>query len=131
MKHRLLAAVLLVALALIPIESRASEPFDSEEPFKQAITKNLLRSFLNQALDVLDDHLEIVGSLNPDQKQGDRQQYLKFRFYPEGKSKSNESMTAEGWIDQAPYSSQQDFHFRFSLPKPAPNLGPSKSVDVL
>ena len=97
MKHSVSAPILLVALALIPIESRASEPFDSDEPFKQAITKNLLRSFLNQALDVLDDHLEIVGSLNPDKKQGDRQQYLKFRFYPEGKSKSNESMTAEGW----------------------------------
>ena len=130
-KHSLSAAVLLVSLALIPIESRASEPFDSEEPFKQAITKNLLRSFLNQALDVLGDHLEVVGSLSPDQKQGDRQQYLKFRFYPEGKSKSNESMTAEGWIDQAPYSSQQDFHFRFSLPTPAQNQGPSQSLDVL
>ena len=86
MKYSLSAALLLVALALIPAESRASELFDSEEPFNQAITKNLLRSFLNQALDVLDDHLEITGSLNPNQKQGDRQQYLKFRFYPEGKS---------------------------------------------
>ena len=131
MKYSVSAAILLVALALIPIESRASEPFDSDEPFKQAITKNLLRSFLNQALDVLNDHLEIVGSLNPDQKQGDLQQYLKFRFYPEGKSKSNESMTAEGWIDQAPYSNQQDFHFRFSLPKPAPQQAPSTSTDVL
>ena len=70
MKYSLSASLLLVALALIPTESRASELFDSEEPFNQAITKNLLRSFLNQALDVLDDHLEITGSLNPDQKQG-------------------------------------------------------------
>jgi len=131
MKHSVSAAILLVALALIPIESRASEPFDSDEPFKQAITKNLLRSFLNQALDVLDDHLEIVGSLNPDQKQGDRQQYLKFRFYPEGKSRSNESMTAEGWVDQVPDSSQQDFHFRFSLPKPALRQAPAESTNVL
>ena len=131
MKYSLSATLLLVALALIPTESRASELFDSEEPFNQAITKNLLRSFLNQALDVLDDHLEITGSLNPDQKQGDRQQFLKFRFYPEGKSKSNESVTAEGWIDQAPHSSQQDFHFRFSLPKPAPQQAPSTPKDIL
>jgi hypothetical protein len=131
MKYSLSAAVLLVVLAVIPVESRAAELFDSEEPFNQAITKNLLRSFLNQALDVLDDHLEIIGSLNPDEQQGDRQQYLKFRFYPEGKSRSNESMTAEGWVDQVPDSSQQDFHFRFSLLKPAPHQGPSKSVDVL
>jgi hypothetical protein len=131
MKYSMSAAVLLVVVAMIPVESRAAELFDSEEPFNQAITKNLLRSFLNQALDVLDDHLEVTGSLNPREKQGNRQQYLKFRFYPEGKSKSNESMTAEGWVDQAPDSSQQDFHFRFSLPKPAPNQGPSKSMDVL
>ena len=125
------AAVLLVILAMIPVESRAAELFDSEEPFNQAITKNLLRSFLNQALDVLDDHLEVTGTLNPNEKQGNRQQYLKFRLYPEGKSRSNESMTAEGWVDQVPDSSQQDFHFRFSLPKPAPNQGPSKSTDIL
>ncbi|MEO8047466.1 MAG: hypothetical protein ABI684_09270, partial [Nitrospirota bacterium] len=118
MKYRLSAAVLLVVVAMIPVESRAAELFDSEEPFNQAITKNLLRSFLNQALDVLDDHLEVTGTLNPNEKQGNRQQYLKFRFYPEGKSRSNESMTAEGWVDQVPDSSQQDFHFRFSLPKP-------------
>ena len=131
MKYSMSAAVLLVVVAMIPVESRAAELFDSEEPFNQAITKNLLRSFLNQALDVLDDHLEVTGTLNPNEKQGNRQQYLKFRFYPEGKSRSNESMTAEGWIDQVPDSSQQDFHLRFSLPKPAPNQGPSKSVDVL
>lgn len=131
MKYSVSVALLMIALGLIPVESRASEPFDAEEPFNQAITKNLLRSFLNQALDVLDEHLEITGSLNPDEKHGDRQQHLKFRFYHEGKSKSNESVTAEGWIDQAPYSSQQDFHFRFSLPTPAQNQGPSQSVDVL
>ena len=125
------AAVLLVILAMIPVESRAAELFDSEEPFNQAITKNLLRSFLNQALDVLDDHLEVTGTLNPNEQQGNRQQYLKFRFYPEGKSRSNESITAEGWVDQVPDSSQQGFHFRFSLPKPAPNQGPSKSTDIL
>lgn len=131
MKHRVLAVVLLVVLALIAVESRASEPFDSEEPFNQAVTKNVLRSLLNQALDVLEDHLEIIGSLNPDEKQGDRQQHLKFRFYPEGKSKSNESVTAEGWISQAPHSSQQDFHFRFSLPKPTPHQTPSEPLNVL
>ena len=131
MKYSLSAAVLLVVLAMIPVESRAAELFDSEEPFNQAITKNLLRSFLNQALDVLDDHLEVTGALSPNEKQGNRQQYLKFRFYPEGKSRSNESMTAEGWIDQAPDSSQHDFHFRFSLPKPVPQQAPSPSTDVL
>jgi hypothetical protein len=131
MKYSMSAAVLLVVVAMIPVESRAAELFDSEEPVNQAITKNLLRSFLNQALDVLDDHLEVTGTLNPNEQQGNRQQYLKFRFYPEGKSRSNESMTAEGWVDQVPDSSQQDFHFRFSLPKPALRQAPAESTNVL
>jgi hypothetical protein len=131
MKYMVSVAILFAALALISVESRASEPFDSEEPFNQAVTKNLLRSFLNQALDVLDDHLEITGSLNPDEKQGDQLNRLKFRFYPEGKSKSDESVTAEGWIDRAPHSNQQDLHFRFSLPKPTPRQAPAESMNVL
>ena len=131
MKYSASVVVLFAALVLISVESRASEPFDPEEPFNQAITKNLLRSFLNQALDILDDHLEITGSLNPAEKQTDPPKHLKFRFYPEGKSKSDESVTAEGWIDQTPHSNQQDFHFRFSLPKPAPQQAPAESTNVL
>lgn len=131
MQYPVSAAVLFVTLALMSGESRASEPFDPEEPFNQAITKEVLRSFLNQALDVLDDHLEIIGSLTPDEKQGGRQQHLKFRFYPEGKSQSNESVTAEGWVDQAPHSSRQEFHFRFSLPTPTPHQVPLESGHVL
>ncbi len=131
MKYGVSVTVLFVTLALISGESRASEPFDLDEPFNQAITKEVLRSFLNQALDVLDDHLEIIGSLSPDEKHGDRQQHLKFRFYPEGKSQSNESVTAEGWVDQAPHSNQQGFHFRFSLPKPTPHQVPFESGHVL
>jgi hypothetical protein len=125
MKQLFSAVLLLVALAVAPTRSHAVEPFDPEQPFNQAIAKNLLRSFLNQALDVLDEHFEMSGSLNPDGKQRDQPQHLKFRFYPEGKSKSRESITAEGWVDQSPDSSQQDFHFRFSLPKsPEKNVPP-------
>ena len=131
MQYPVSAAVLFVTLALMSGEGRASEPFDPEEPFNQAITKGVVRSFLNHALDVLDDHLEIIGSLTPDEKQGGRQQHLKFRFYPEGKSQSNESVTAEGWVDQAPHSSRQEFHFRFSLPKPTPYQVPLESGHVL
>lgn len=117
MKQLFSAVLLLVAFAVVPTWSHAAESFDPEKPFNQAIAKNLLRSFLNQALDVLDEHFEMSGSFNPDGKQRDQRQHLKFRFYPEGKSKSRESITAEGWVDQPPDSSQQDFYFRFSLPK--------------
>lgn len=110
---------LLLILLAVPSWSGAAEPFDPDQPFNQALTNGSLRSLLNQALDVLDDHVEITGFLNPDSKQGDQLRYLKFRFYPKGKSQSSESVTAEGWLDSPAGSSQQDFHFRFSLPKSA------------
>lgn len=129
---RLLSAALLVAaLAVAPACGNAAESFDPEQPFNNSIARNFLRSFLNQALDVLDEHLEVTGSLNQDEKQVDRQRYLKFRFYPEGKSKSDESITAEGWIDPSSDSRQQDFHFRFSLPKSPQKNAPSQFDHVL
>ena len=125
------AVLIVVVFAIAPAWGAATEPFDSEQPFNQAITKNFLRSFLNQALDVLDDHLEITSSLAPDDKQGDGRRHLKFRFYPEGKSKSDESITAEGWIDPSGDSSQQGFHFHFSLPKVFQKNTPSQFEHVL
>jgi hypothetical protein len=68
-------------------------------------------------MDMLEDHLEISGNLSPDEKQGDRRGNFKLKFYPEGKSKSDESLSAEGWFDFSPDSGQQDFLFRFKLPK--------------
>lgn len=131
MKQLISAVLLLVAFAVVPTWSHAAEPFDPEQPFTHAIAKDLLRSFLNQALEALDEHVEISGSLNPDGKQRDQRQHLKFRFYLEGKSKSDQSVTAEGWIDQVPESRQQEFHLRFSLPKSPEQQAPSYPEHVL
>lgn len=117
MRLRSLFVVGLLILLAMPSWVSAAEPFEPDQPFNEALTKGFLRSLLNQALDVLDDHVEITGFLNPDSKQGDHRQYLKFRFYPNGKSQSSESVMAEGWLDSPVDSNQQDFHFRFSLPK--------------
>ena len=119
MKPVLFAVSILISLMLLPAWAGATEPFDAEQPFQEALSKNLLRPFLNQALEILEDHFEITGNVNQEGKPGDGRTRLKFRFYPEGKSKSDESITAEGWIDQSPDSRQQDLHLRFSLPKSA------------
>ena len=53
----------------------------------------------------------------PDDVKGDRQGRLQFKFYPEGKSKSGEHLGAEGWFHATPEGGQQDWHFKFTLPK--------------
>jgi hypothetical protein len=116
MKLVLPTAALLMMMTL-PVWAGTSDEFDADQPFNEAVTKHLLRSWLNHALDVLDDYLEITGTLTPDQPKGDRRSSLRFRFYPEGKSKSDDSITAEGWVDRSPDGHHQEFHFRFALPE--------------
>ena len=93
------------------------EPFNPEAPFQQGLTTSLLRSLLNQAFDQLEDHIEILGKLDPDDVKGGRKGQLQFKFYPEGKSKSDQHLGAEGSFRVAPDGGQQDWHFKFTLPK--------------
>jgi hypothetical protein len=58
-----------------------------------------------------------LGKLDPDDVKGNRQGRLQFKFYPEGKSKSDEHVGAESWFRVAPDGGQQDWHFKFTLPK--------------
>jgi hypothetical protein len=110
---------LLLAALVSPAWAGDSESFDPRQPFTQALSQRLLKSFLSQALAVLDEHIEISGSVNQDSSKGDRTQRLQFKFYPEGKSKSDEHITAEGWVGPSGDSRQEEFHFRFALPKPS------------
>ena len=96
------------------------ERFEPDQPFDQALATNFLRSLLNQALDRLQDHLEISGNLNPDQTKDDRRSHLRFKFYPEGRSKSDQHLRAEGWFQLSPETGQHDWYFKFKLPEDRP-----------
>lgn len=77
---------------------------------------SLLRSLLSEALARLEDHVVINGNAGPDDAKGDRRGHLEFRFYPDGKSHSDEHLTAEGWFHFSPETGQQDWRFRFQPP---------------
>jgi len=104
-----------------PVWAAEAEPFNPDAPFQQELTTSLLRSLLNQAFDRLEDHIEIMGKLDSDDVKGDRQGRLQFKFYPEGKSKSDEHVAAEGWFHVTPEGGEHDWHFRFTLPKDRKN----------
>jgi len=109
---------------ITPVWATEVEQFDPDQPFEQALSGNFLRSLLNPALDELEDHVEITGHLNPDASR-DKDRHFRFKFYPEGKSKSDQHLTVEGSFQFSPEARQHEGHFKFKLPKDRPqNLPP-------
>jgi hypothetical protein len=118
---RAVAIAFFLVCTSAPVRAAEVEPFNQEAPFQQGPAQSLLRSLLNHAFDRLEDHIEIIGKLDSGDVRGDRQGRLQFKFYPEGKSKSDEHLSAEGWFRVAPEGGQHDWHFRFTLPKDRKN----------
>ena len=109
--------VLFLMCLAAPVWATEAESFDPDQPFEQAMTAGVLRSLLNQALDRFEDHVEISGNLHSDETKGDRGKRLQFKFYPEGKSKSDQHFSAEGWFRSLPESGQYDWRFQFRHPE--------------
>jgi hypothetical protein len=129
---KLLASmVLLCAVIASPVWAGEAESFDPDQPFKQALSQRLLESFLGPALDAFTEHLEISGSLDPDSGGGNRTQSLRFKFYPEGKTKSDEHIDAEGWVGPSADSRHREFHFRFVVPKSSVGSSRDRFENVL
>lgn len=106
-------AVLCLLGWVSPAWAVQGDTFEPDQPYEQALTNSLLRSLLNQALDRLEDHVEISGNLNQDETKGHRGKHLRFKFYPEGKSRSDQHFAAEGWFYSSPESGEHDWHFKF------------------
>ncbi len=109
-------ALFLICLAA-PVWATEAESFDPDEPFKEAMTASALRLLLNQALDRFEDYVEISGNLHSNETKGNRGKHLRFKFYPEGKAKSDQHFTAEGWFRSLPESGQYDWRFQFNQPE--------------
>ena len=107
--------VLFLVCLAAPVWATEAESFNPDQPFEQAMTAGVLRSLLNQALDRFGDHVEI--SRNSDDTKGARGKRLQFKFYPEGKSKSDQHFSAEGWFRSLPESGQYDWRFQFRQPE--------------
>ena len=109
-------AGLLMALVASPAWAGESGTFDPDQPFK-ALGKRFLDSAFDQILEALDDHFELSGTFDTDSTQSDPKRNLKFKFYPNGKSKSEDHITAEGWFGPSQDSLTEEFHFLFTIPK--------------
>ena len=122
-------ALFLMSMAA-PAWADQNESFDPDQPFEQAMTTGVLRSLLNHALDRFEDHVEIPGNLHADGMKGDPGKRLQFKFYPEGKSKSDQHFTAEGWFRSLPESGQYDWRFQFRQPEDRSKKHPSPPIEA-
>jgi hypothetical protein len=91
-----------------------SDELNFDEPFEQATAKSALRSLLNQALDLIEDHIEFKGNLRPNEERGEQQGHFQLKLYPHGKSQSDEHLSAELRFR----SSHNDQHLSFDLKLP-------------
>ena len=125
-----LAGIMLIGiLAAQPVSATGAE-FDPDQPFKGA-GHRLLESFLGQALQALDDHFELSGNLDSNAPAADRKKMFRFKFYPNGKSNSKDHVAAEGWFGPSTDAHQDEFHFRFTVPKSLTETVPDLPENVL
>jgi len=118
----MLRYVLIAALTLLALPASAGErvqpiehdELDFDEPFEQAAGNSALRSLLNQALDLIENHIKIKGNVQSNKESGEQQGHFQLKVYPHGKSQSDDYLSA----DLRFRSSPDDHHFSFDLKLP-------------
>ena len=94
----MLRYALIAILMLLALPAGAGEQVQHighDGPLEQAIGKSALHSLLNQALDLIENHIEIKANLQPNEDTGDRQGHFQLKLYPHGKSQSDDHVSAE------------------------------------
>ena len=125
--------LLLAAPVLAGETARISDEdtFDFDQPFDAAAGKHFLRSLLNRALDVMEDHVEWTGRVRDGAHRGDREGRFEFRLYPQGKSRSEEHVGAEGSFRFSPKAGDNELSLRFKSSKDSPVSTTADPADYL
>ena len=113
------ALSIILVLAACPVWGServhpVTDELNFDEPFEQAAAKSVLRSLLNQALDVIENHIELNGDLQPNEETGEQRGRFQLKLYPQGKSQSEDHISAELRFRFSPH----DEHFSFDLKRP-------------
>jgi hypothetical protein len=130
-------AVMLTVVFASPVWAADKRPiadertFDFDQPFDIAVSKQFLRSLLNRALDVVEDHLEWGGNLRRGAQEGDQEGRFELKLYPQGKSHSEEHVGAEGSFRFSPEAGNNEFHLRFKSSKEPSGSSMSDPADHL
>ena len=117
----LLTALLLAATPVFAAEDRpllglnlgrvANDLLDKTKP------EHLLHELFDQALARVREYVEVEGNLPALESR--RSGEFRLKLFPQGKSHSQEHLTAEGSFSLSPDADQQEFTLRFKSSKPS------------
>ena len=130
---RWLMVTLLCTAPLLPALQSQAAPGDtthtpdSIESFDLP-TPDGLRNLYNQALAALQEYIEIDGSLPQDGETQTRVGEFRLKVFPQGKSRSQEHLRAEGSFRLSPDPGQQEFSLRFKSSKRPSTPQPSGDI---
>ena len=130
MTRWLMVTLLCTVPLLTAVQSQAApgdtaQTPDSIESFDLP-TPDGLRSLYNQTLAALQEYIEIDGSLPQDGETQARVGEFRLKVFPQGKSRSQEHLSAEGSFRLSPDPGQQEFSLRFKSSK-RPSTPPTNS----
>ncbi len=120
---RLLIATLLCVAALLSAKNGHAAPRDMPRPleavesFEGTTSDSLLRGLYDQALGALQEYIEIDGRLPEDGETQTRGGEFRLKVFPQGKSRSQEHLSAKGSFRLSPNPGQQEFSLRFKSSK--------------
>ncbi|HVG02067.1 MAG TPA: hypothetical protein VM842_04210 [Nitrospira sp.] len=117
----LVTASLLLAMPVAAADDdHLAFSLDLEQIVSEVLEKNtpetLLRGMFEKAIEVVRDHVEVEGRL-PSEAASDAGEF-RLKLFPQGKSRSQEHVTAEGSFNLAPDADQQQLILRFKSSKP-------------
>ena len=121
------AAPLLSALQSQAAPGDALHRPDAIESFELP-TPDSLRSLYDEALAALQEYIEIDGSLPQDGETQTRVGEFRLKVFPQGKSRSQEHLSAEGSFRLSPDPGQQEFSLRFKSSKRPSTPQPSGDI---
>ncbi len=132
MTRWLMVTLLCTAPLLQAVQSQAApgdtaQTPDSIESFDPP-TPDALRSLYNQALGALQEYIEVDGSLPQDGETQTRVGEFRLKVFPQGKSRSQEHLSAEGSFRLSPDPGQQEFSLRFKSSKRPSTPQPSGDI---
>ena len=128
----LLTVLLLIATPVCAADDHTGLGTDlgrvASDLFAKTTPEKFLHGLLDQALATMQDYIEVEGSLpSPDTRPSGE---CRLKLFPQGKSHSQEHVTAEGSFHLSPDADQQEFTLRFKSSKPSQGSIPPSS-DIL
>lgn len=127
---------LLCTAPLIPTMEVLAAPAETLHPPKSIESfdppnPDSLRSLYDQALASVQEYIEIDGSLSRDGETRAQGGEFRLKVFPQGKSRSQEHLSAEGSFRLSPNAEQQELTLRFKTSKHPSRSLPQGADDIL